>query len=202
MANAITHGVGALISVAGLVYLVVKSVQLGTSWEIVGACIFGTSLVLLYSASTIYHAFHKSSSKRIFQVLDHGFIFVLIAGTYTPFVLGPLRSPVGWWLFGIVWGLAIVGFVLKAIFLPRYAKSTSFLYVVMGWLIVFAGNQISENMSSEAIIWLVAGGLAYTVGIVFFILDRVKFMHTVWHLFVLAGSVCHFFAVVFGVLVE
>ena len=133
-------------------------------------------------------------------MLDHGFIFVLIAGTYTPLVLGPLRSPIGWALLGIVWGLTILGFVLKAIYLPHFAKPTSFLYLVMGWLIVFAAGEISENLSRLAIRWLVAGGLCYTVGVIFFMMDRIKYMHAVWHLFVLAGSICHFLAVFYGVI--
>ncbi|MCL4112229.1 UNVERIFIED_CONTAM: hypothetical protein GTU68_016521 [Idotea baltica] len=177
-----------------------KAVSHATALEVVTMSIFGVSLVLLYTSSTLYHAMHLSKHKRHFQVLDHGFIFVLIAGTYTPLVLGPLRSPIGWALFGIVWGLAILGFVLKAIYLPHYAKPTSFLYLVMGWLIVFAAREISENLSPLAIRWLVAGGLCYSIGIIFFILDRIKYMHAVWHLFVLAGSICHFFAVFYGVI--
>ena len=179
--------------------LVVAAVRHGTAWEIVGASVFGTSLILLYAVSCLYHAFQKPALKRLFQILDHGFIFVLIAGSYTPFVIGPLRGLTGWWLFGIVWAMAIGGFILKIVFAGKYEKPLSFLYLAMGWLIVFAASRILETMPAVGIWWLVAGGVAYSVGIVFFLMDRVKFAHAIWHLFVLGGSVAHFFAVLYGV---
>jgi len=192
--------VGALLSVAGLVILVVFAVRHGTGWEIVGVSVFGASLVLLYTSSSLHHAFSCKGGRRIFQVLDHGFIFVLIAGSYTPFVLGPLRGTLGWWLFGIIWGLAILGFVLKAFFVERFVRTTTALYLLMGWLMVLATSQILEKLPTAGIVWLVIGGLSYSFGVIFFLMDRMKFAHTIWHLFVLVGSASHFFAVIYGVL--
>jgi hemolysin III len=198
--NSILHGIGALLSVAGLVILVLQSIARGDIWRLVGSSIFGASLVLLYVTSCLYHAFHTPKLKRVFQVLDHGFIFILIAGTYTPFVLGPLRNPFGWTLFGIVWGLAAAGVVLKALLPPRFEKPTSVLYLAMGWLICVALPQILQKVPHLAVVWLVIGGVAYTAGLLFFLLERrVRFFHAVWHVFVLAGSISNFFAVLYGV---
>ncbi|NNE90375.1 MAG: hemolysin III family protein [Verrucomicrobiales bacterium] len=200
IANSVTHGIGAALSLAGLVILVVNAVKFGTAWHVVGASIFGASLFFLYLSSCLYHAIHRPAAKRFLQVCDHGFIFVLIAGSYTPFVLGPIRGELGWWLFGIIWSLAISGFILKAIFLPRFQRRGALMYLLMGWLVVVAAVPLIENVPKAGLIWLVAGGLAYSFGIVFFVLERVKFFHTVWHFFVLAGSIAHFFAVFYGVI--
>lgn len=198
--NSILHGVGALLSIIALPILAVEAHRHGNVWTMVGCSVFGASLVLLYVTSCLYHAFHTPKLKRVFQVLDHGFIFILIAGTYTPFVLGPLRSPQGWTLFGLVWGLAVAGIVLKALLLPRFEKPTSALYLAMGWLICLALPQIIQEVPRLGIIWLVVGGVAYTAGVVFFVLERVRFFHAIWHLFVLGGSISHFFAVLYGVI--
>jgi hemolysin III len=198
--NSILHGIGALLSVVGLVILVVQAARHGNVWSLVGCSIFGASLVLLYVTSCLYHAFHTPKLKRVFQVLDHGFIFILIAGTYTPFVLGPLRSPLGWTLLGLVWGLAAGGIVLQALLLPRFEKSTSVLYLAMGWLICLALPQILREIPHLGVIWLVTGGVAYTAGVPFYILERVRFSHAIWHVFVLCGSISHFFAVLYGVI--
>ena len=189
----------ALLSVAGLIVLVIKAVQHGSAREIIGVSIFGTSLILLYTSSSLHHAFGCRGGKRCLQVLDHGFIFILIAGSYTPFLLGPLRGTLGWWLFGIIWGLAIIGFVMKVFFVEHFVRATTILYLVMGWLIVLAGSQMLEKLPTAGLVWLVIGGLSYSFGVIFFLLDRMKFAHTIWHLFVMVGSASHFLAVLYGV---
>ena len=166
----------------------------------VGVSIFGTSLVLLYSASAIYHAVASHGRKRLFRILDHVLIFVLIAGSYTPWLLVNLRGPWGWTLLAVVWGIALAGTVLKVFHLPRFDKLSTALYVAMGWLVCVALKPMVENVSPTAIAWLVAGGLCYTGGVLFYLKTGVRFAHFTWHLFVMAGSVCHFVAVVVGVL--
>jgi hemolysin III len=194
------HGIGALLSVAGLVFLVNQTSAQGDIWKLAGCSVFGASLVLLYMTSCLYHAFREPKLKRVFQVLDHAFIFILIAGTYTPFVLGPLRSPLGWTLFGLVWGLAAAGIVLNALRLPRFKKGSSVLYLAMGWLICIALPQVIHQIPRLGVIWLVVGGVTYTAGVVFYVLGRVRFFHAIWHVFVLGGSISHFFAVLYGVI--
>lgn len=200
VANSVSHGIGVPLGLAALAVLVPRAIHHGTAWHVVSVSVFGASLVLLYLVSCLYHAVTRPGAKRLLQVLDHAFIFVLIAGTYTPFVLVTLRGPWGWSLFALVWGLALAGIVLKAILLPRYDKSTSFLYVAMGWLVLVALKPLVASLPTAGLAWLVAGGAFYTLGVVFFLLDRIRFAHFVWHLFVLAGSVCHILAVLYGVL--
>lgn len=197
--NSILHGIGAILSVAGLVFLVTHPSAHEDIWKLVGCSVFGASLVLLYVTSCLYHAIHTPVLKRVFQILDHGFIFILIAGTYTPFVLGPLRSPLGWTLFGLVWGLAAAGIVLDALLPLRLKKLTSALYLAMGWLICVALPQVIQHIPRPGVIWLVAGGVTYTAGVIFYVLGRKPFFHAIWHVFVLGGSVSHFFAVLYGV---
>lgn len=193
--NAITHGLGALLSVAGLVWLVVCSVKQGTAWHVVGSAIFGSSLILLYTVSTLYHATTDPRAKQVFARLDHVAIFLLIAGSYTPFLLTSLRGALGWTLFGVVWTLAVIGMIIRSIFLGRFRKFMVALYLVMGWLIVFAIVPVTKALSTISIWYLVAGGLSYTVGVPFYIRRNLKFSHGLWHIFVVAGSVFHFFAV-------
>lgn len=201
IANSITHGIGAALSIAALVVLIVRAAQEGTAWHVVGVTIFGSSLFLLYLVSCLYHALPGRRTKHVFQVLDHSFIFILIAGTYTPFCLVNFRGPWGWTLFGLVWGIAAAGIAFKAVFLPRYDKIGSLLYVVMGWLVLIVAHRLLPDLGKVGVTWLAAGGVTYTVGVVFYALDsRVRFAHTVWHLFVMGGSLCHFFAVWHGVL--
>jgi len=200
LACSFTHGMGAIFSVGALAVMLVRSAQHGTVWHVASTGVFGASLVLLYVASCLYHFVQTHGLKRVFQVLDHACIFILIAGTYTPFLLVNLRGPWGWSLFGIVWGIALVGIVLKAIVLPRYDKSTAFLYVAMGWLALVAVKPLLASLSASGFAWLVAGGASYTLGVVFFLNDHVKFAHVVWHLFVLGGSACHVLAVFHGVI--
>ena len=196
IANSVTHGVGLLLSVAGLAFLVVTAVATGDSWRVTAASVYGATLVLLYATSTLYHALPGRRVKAVFQRLDHAAIYLLIAGTYTPFVLGPLRGGWGWSLFGVVWALAVLGIVLKSVFGIRLAVLSTVVYLVMGWLAVIAAGPLVAHVPAAGLQWLVAGGVLYTLGVAFFAWDqRVRYSHAVWHLFVLAGSVAHFCAV-------
>jgi len=195
IANSVSHGVGLLAAVAAAPVLVLSAVRHGGTAPIVGASVFAAAMVLLYLTSTLYHALPRNRAKRVFQVLDHSAIFLMIAGTYTPFTLGVLRGAWGWTLFGLVWGLALAGIVLTAAGGVRYPKLTTSLYLAMGWLIVVAVKPLWLRMPSGGLFWLLAGGIAYTVGVVFYAAKRVRYGHFVWHLFVIAGSACHFIAV-------
>lgn len=196
IANSISHGVGMLLAIAATPILIVMAVRHGGAAAIVGSSIFGTSMILLYCASTLYHALPENRAKRVFKVLDHSAIFLLIAGTYTPFTLGVLNGALGWTLFGLVWGLAVIGIVMKGVWGASQNWISTGLYVLMGWLIVIAIKPLWLNMEPWGLFWLVAGGLSYTLGVVFFVLDeKIKYSHFIWHLFVIAGSVCHCFAV-------
>jgi len=195
IAHSITHGLGAVLSVAALVLLVVRAVAGGDPWRVVSFAIFGTTLVLLYTASTLYHALTPTRAKSIFNVLDHAFIYLLIAGTYTPFLLVSLRGPWGWSMFGVVWGLAITGGVFKVWFTGRYRLLSTLLYVGLGWLSVIAIKPMLANVPPAGLGWLLAGGVAYTGGAVFYLWRNLRYSHAVWHVFVLAGSFCHFVAV-------
>jgi len=199
LANSITHGIGALASVVALVLMIVASVSLSV-WHIVGVSVFGVSLILLYSCSTWYHATSKHPRKLKLQIADHVLIFVLIAGSYTPWLLINLRGPWGWSLLGLVWTIAFAGGFLKIKRIQYTEKLSTFLYIAMGWIIVLAFRPLLENVNSAGIFWLVAGGLSYTVGTIFFAMRNVRFAHAIWHLFVLSGSICHVIAVFRGVL--
>lgn len=199
-ANALSHGFGTLLSVVGLVAMLHVAASL-TAWHVAGVAVFGGSLVLLYAASTIYHLVTSHERKRLFQILDHALIFVLIAGSYTPWLLVNLRGPWGWSLLAVVWGLALAGVVLKTVLLPRFDKLGTALYVVMGWMICVALRPLVESVSPAGLAWLVAGGLCYTGGVVFYLWRGLRFGHFIWHLWVLAGSTCHVLAVLTGVLV-
>ena len=200
LANSITHGIGAALGVAALTVLVVYASLAGDPWRIVATSVYGASLVLLFLASTLYHSFRKPRVKYVFQVLDHAAIFLLIAGTYTPFALVTLRGPWGWTLFGIVWGLAVLGIAFEAGWMGRFPRLSTALYLLMGWVGVIVVWPLWQTLPLGGWGWLVAGGLAYTVGVVFFAWERLPYHHTLWHLFVLAGAACHFFAV-FGYVV-
>jgi len=191
----VTHGVGLLASAAGLVVLVLLAAGTGDPWRIVACSTYAATLVLLYATSTLYHALSATRARRVLQVLDHSAIFLLIAGTYTPFALVNLRGPWGWTLFGIVWGLAVAGVTAKAVFGTRWPIISTALYVAMGWTAVIAVKPMLAHVAPGGIAWLVAGGLAYTSGVVFYAWERLRYSHAVWHVFVLAGSVCHFIAV-------
>jgi hemolysin III len=195
IANAVSHGVGLLMAVVAALVLVVAAVQRGGVAEIVGASIFGATMVWVYFTSTLYHALPRNRAKRVFRILDHGAIFLLIAGTYSPFTLGPLRGAWGWALFGSVWSLAFAGVVFKTVGGVRYPKLSTSLYIAMGWLIVVAIEPLRLNVPMSGLFWLLAGGIAYTAGVAFFAVKRLRYSHFVWHLFVIAGSACHFAAV-------
>ena len=193
--NAISHGLGFLLAVASLPILVVFSGRHGVHSSLVGAVVFSLTAMLLYGASALYHALPRGRAKQLLQRLDHAAIFVFIAGSYTPFVLGPLHGPWGWSLFAVVWTVAAIGVTAKVLNRLQHPLWSTGLYVAMGWVALVAVVPMVERIAPAGLAWLVAGGVAYTVGALVFLLDnRVRYAHGVWHLFVLAGSVCHFFA--------
>jgi len=200
IASSVTHGVGALAAAAGLVVLVCFAAMRGTAVHVVSAAIYGASLVLLYLASTIYHAIRRPALKRVLKILDHMGIYLLIAGTYTPFALVTLRGPWGWTLFGLAWGLAALGIAQEFVFGKGARRLSILIYVVMGWMGVAALGPLAKGLGTPGLAWLLAGGLLYTGGIAFYLLDeRVRHFHGVWHLFVLGGSTAHFVAIAFYV---
>ncbi|THB76600.1 MAG: hemolysin III family protein [Desulfobulbaceae bacterium] len=194
-ANTISHGVGTLLAITGLVLLTVYSSLNGNSYHIVSCTLFGATLVTLYSASTLYHYFSRPKLKRLFQRFDHAAIYLLIAGTYTPFTLVSLKGSWGWSIFGVVWGLALIGLFTELI--PRFTigKFSLLVYLVMGWLILIAAKPLLNFLDPGGIVLLCTGGLLYSAGVIFYCWKSLPFSHAIWHLFVLAGSVCHFFAV-------
>jgi len=193
--NALTHGLGALLSVVALTLMIVMSVEHSDFARLISSVIYGSSLVLLYLASTLYHSIRSPRVKRLFQILDHCAIYLLIAGTYTPFMLISLKGTWGYSLLIAIWSLAIFGIIFKAIFHDRFAKVSLFTYLAMGWLCILVGGEMLTKIPIGGLLFLLAGGLAYTFGTIFFVLDRIPYNHAVWHLFVLAGSVFHFFAI-------
>ncbi|MBN1875696.1 MAG: hemolysin III family protein [Anaerolineae bacterium] len=195
--NSITHGIGAGLSVAGLTLLVVLAVLNGSVVQVVSFSIYGASLIILYLASTLYHSFQQPSVKRVFKIIDHAAIYLLIAGTYTPFLLLGVRGAWGWTMLILIWGLAILGVSFKALFIHRFQKLAVLAYVLMGWLSVLVIKSLLANIPIGGLIWLAAGGAAYTIGVIFYALKKVPYMHGIWHLFVLGGSICHYFAVLF-----
>ncbi len=195
IANAITHGVGALLSIVALVILVAIAAVWGTGWHLASAIVYGVTMFLLYMASTLYHAITHVKARHVFKIIDHAGIYLLIAGTYTPFTLVTIRDDGGWWLFTIVWALAAAGISLEAFWVYRPKWLSAIVYLCMGWLAIFAIRPLMDNLEPGGIQLMIAGGLAYTLGTVFYVLKRVKFMHAVWHLWVLAGSALHFLAV-------
>ncbi len=195
IANSVSHGIGLLAALAAVPVLLLAAVQRGGAGEIVGASVFAATMVLLYLASTLYHALPRPRAKHVFQVIERGAIFLFIAGTYTPFALGVLRGAWGWTLLGLVWGLAAVGIVLKAVGKGTVPTLSIFLYLGMGWLILIAIQPLWLRVPLAGLLWLLLGGIAYTAGVAFFAAQRVRYSHFVWHLFVLAGTACHFIAV-------
>jgi hemolysin III len=195
IANSISHGVGLVAAIVAFPFVVMAAAARGSTSGIIAASIFATTMVLLYLSSTIFHALPDGRAKRVFQVLDHAAIFLLIAGTYTPFTLGVLHGVWGWTLFGIVWSVAAVGIVLKSIGGVRYNTISTWAYLAMGWVVVIAAERLWTLMPAWGLFWLFAGGLAYTLGAVFFLLERIRYFHFAWHLFVVAGTACHVVAV-------
>ena len=197
--NAITHGIGVLLSITALVFLVINAVQNGSAWHVVTFTIYGVSMLLLYLSSTLVHSFPEGKLKDLFEIFDHSAIYLFIAGTYTPFTLIVINGALGWTLLGIVWGIAIAGIVFKSFFAKKFMYISTVLYVVMGWLIVIGWQPLTATLPTAGIVLLVAGGLLYTIGAIFYVWRGFTFHHAVWHLFVLAGSVTHFFSVLFYV---
>ena len=195
IANSVSHGVGLLGALAGAPILIISAARHGTAMNVVAVSIFSGTTILLYLASTLYHAMPPGRAKNVFRTLDHGAIYLLIAGTYTPFTLGVLRGPWGWSLFGVVWGLAILGVVLKAVNVLRHPVLSTALYITMGWLVVIAIRPLWLHLPAAGGLLLLMGGIAYTGGVAFYTADHVRYRHFLWHLFVLAGTVCHYFAV-------
>jgi hemolysin III len=200
IANSITHGIGAGLSIAALTILVVFSSIKGDVWRVVSFSIYGACLSILYTASTLYHSFRSEKVKRFFQIIDHASIYLLIAGTYTPFTLVLLRGGWGWSLFGIIWGLALLGVVFKIFFINRFEILSTLVYLSMGWLIVIAFKPAIEHIPVGGLYWLLGGGVSYSLGVIFFLWEKIKYHHAIWHLFVLGGSICHFFAILLYVL--
>ena len=194
IANSVTHGIGAALSIVGLVAIVVVAALHGSALRIVACATYGTSLVLLYTSSTIYHALADNRAKRVFKILDHSSIYLLIAGTYTPVTLIALRGPWGWTLFGVVWGLCVCGILFKSLWIGRLKVASTVVYVLMGWCAVVAIRPLLAALSWTGFAWLLAGGLCYTAGVAFYVNSR-RFAHSVWHLFVMAGSFCQYWAI-------
>jgi hemolysin III len=198
--NSITHAIGALVSIAGLVLLIVFSSLYGNSSHVISCTIFGFTLVLLYTASTLYHSFRKPNLKHAFKILDHSCIYILIAGTYTPFLLVTVRGTVGWSMLVLVWSLTVIGILFKIFFVHRFNALSTIAYILMGWLIIFAIKPLFQTLPGGGLALLICGGMAYTLGIIFYSWNKLPFNHAIWHLFVLAGSICHFCAVIFYVI--
>jgi hemolysin III len=195
LANSLTHGIGVGLSIAGLVVLIVRAVRHGTGWHLAGFLVFGISAILLYLASTLYHSMADKPWKGFLQRLDHSAIFFLIAGTYTPFLLTALRSWLGWTIFGLMWGLTLVMLVFKLVMKKRFEKPPVWLYLAMGWFGAVLFWQGFDSISSSSLLFLLLGGLAYSLGVVFYRWRSLPFSHAIWHLFVLSGTVLHFFSV-------
>lgn len=197
IANSVTHGIGTGLSIAGMTVLIVLAALQGDALRIVSFSVYGASLVLLYLASTLYHSFQNPRLKRLFQIFDHAAIYLLIAGTYTPFLLVSLRGPWGWTLFVIIWGLALLGVGFKALFIHRFQVLSTLGYILMGWMGVIVIRQMLGTVPPGGLMWLAAGGAFYTAGVIFLAWRRIPYNHTIWHFFVLGGSLCHYFAVMY-----
>ncbi len=193
--NSVTHGIGGGLSIAGTVVLIVCAAVYSNAWGVVSCSIFGASLIILYTMSTLYHAITNPTAKKFFRIMDHNTIFFLIAGTYTPITLVPLRGALGWVLFGIIWAAAAVGIVFTSIDLERFRKPSVVCYILMGWAIIFAVKPMLDKVNALSLWFILIGGLFYTVGIVFYVHKKKRYFHSIWHLFTIAGSIFHYFAV-------
>lgn len=200
IANSLTHGIGTALSIAGLTVLVTLAGVFGDVWRVVSFSVYGASLVLLYLFSTLYHAFQNEKAKRIFRLFDHAAIYLLIAGSYTPFSLVTLRGPWGWTIFGLIWGCAIAGIVTMVFFMNAPKWVIASFYIIMGWLVVIAIKPLVAAMPTPGLWLIAAGGLAYTGGVAFYVWEKLPYNHAIWHMFVLGGSITHYFAMVLYVL--
>lgn len=188
IANAITHGIGAILSIPALILLIIKAINYGTAWHIVSFTIFGATMLLLYICSTLLHSIRHPKFMRLFTILDHSAIYLLIAGTYTPFLLITLKGTIGWTLFTVIWTLAVSGVFFKFIFVNRFELMSTIVYLIMGWLIIFAIKPIYYGITGDGFFYLLLGGLLYSIGSIFFLVKRIPYSHAIWHLFVLLGS--------------
>ncbi len=200
IANAVTHGIGAALAIAGLAIMVAFASLYGDVWHIVSVSIYGATLIFLYLFSTLYHGIQEPQAKKVLRIFDHAAIFLLIAGTYTPFTLVTLRGPLGWTLFGVIWGMALFGVAFQTTLLRRHVAISLGLYIGMGWAVVLAIQPMMAALPLPALILLASGGLSYTFGVVFYVWHRLPYHHAIWHLFVMAGSILHFFAVLLYVI--
>jgi hemolysin III len=199
IAHASTHGLGVVLSIVGLTVLVARASLYGDAWHITAVSIFGATLVLMYTASTLYHSIPLPRTKRVLRVIDHSLIYFLIAGTYTPFTLVTLHGPWGWSLFGVTWGLAVAGVAFKIFATGKFEKLSLAIYLGMGWCAIAAVKPLLQNLEPGGLVLMLAGGLTYSGGVAFYVWEKLRYHHAIWHLFVLAGSVLHFFAVLFYV---
>ncbi|WP_284639728.1 PAQR family membrane homeostasis protein TrhA [Paenibacillus silviterrae] len=199
-ANAISHGIGAVLSVAALIALLISSLHIGDLWRIVSSTVFGVTLILLYVSSTLLHSARTDKWIDLFEIMDHAAIYLLIAGTYTPFLLVTLHGTLGWSLFAVIWGLALIGVIFKLFYVKRFPVLSTLFYIAMGWMILFAIRPLYEQLPQGGLFWLVMGGVLYTFGTLFYLWRRVPYHHAIWHTFVLAGSVCHFVTIFFYVI--
>ena len=199
--SSVTHGIGSLLAIGGTAVLIVLAAIYSDAWSVVGCAIFGASLIVLYCMSTLYHAITNPKAKSFFRIMDHNTIFFLIAGTYTPITISILRgAAIGWVLFGIVWGAAVLGIVLNSIDLEKFRKPSVVCYIAMGWVIIFAIQPLLKVMNSWSLWLLVGGGVFYTVGVIFYAIKKVKYFHSIWHIFTVVGSVCHYFSILIAVI--
>ena len=198
--NVLTHGAGVILSIAGLSWMLYLSIEAADPWRIVASTVYGVSLIALFLASTLYHAMHTSPSRHLYKVADHCAIYLLIAGTYTPFLLIAMRTETAWWLFGAIWTLATVGILAKLRFRHRYPRLSLTSYLLMGWLVIVAAPEVAGAIGPDGMVWLVAGGISYTIGALFYVARRMSYNHAIWHVFVLIGGTCHFLTVVWYVL--
>lgn len=198
--HALTHGIGGLLSIFGLVLLIVFSAFTKDALTIVSVTIFGVTMTFMYLSSTIVHSLTEGTAKNLFQILDHSSIFLFIAGSYTPFLLTQIKGTLGWTLFGIVWGIALVGIILKVFFVEKFLILSTLIYILMGWLIVVAWGPLTDSLAPNGVRLLVIGGLFYTFGAVFYVVRKIPYHHVIWHVFVILGSVAHFFSVFFYVI--
>ena len=196
--NALSHGIGAVLGVVGLILLIIYGNSI--SLELFSVIVYGLSIIILFTASTLYHWVKNENLKHYFRIVDHISIYLLIAGTYTPVTLITLSESRGWLLFGLVWGIAVIGTILKLFFTGRFGVVSTLLYLVMGWLIAFDFSSLVESLATNGLLWLFLGGLFYTVGIVFYAIQKIPYNHVIWHLFVLGGAICHFFMIFFYVI--
>lgn len=202
VASSVTHGLGVILSITALIVLATLAARSGDTWRLVSFSIYGSTLIIMYLSSALYHSFQKPEVKKVLRYLDHSAIYLLIAGTYTPFTLVTLRGPWGWTIFGLVWSFAFVGLLMTVMGAGRSRLLASLIYIGMGWIIVIAIKPLVETIPPGGLAWLVAGGLFYTLGVIFYVWKKLPFNHAIWHLFVLGGSLCHFLAILLYVLPE